>query len=203
MNNSKSTQSTRAGDGSLDTGLVSLQTSIHALMTNLKQIQGPLSDTRKALPKATSKLDKITQQTEQATQKVMDLVDTISSHQADIITLLNEVMNCAGENDGDSASFTEKLEKAEELANRSQNEAFTIMDALQFQDITTQQINHAASMLEEVETQIRHILGNDGSEEEPTTHADRVFDPHADMSSKQTEQNEIDDLVAGSRKARR
>ena len=38
------------------------------------------------------------------------------------------------------------------------NDAFSIMDTLQFQDITSQQMNHAASLLEDIEVKLNKIV---------------------------------------------
>lgn len=73
------------------------------------------------------------------------------------------------------------------------------MNALQFQDITSQQMNHAASLLEEIETKLTQIcqvfgIGSETSEEESSDKKERVYDPHADLYEKKTEQKDVDSM---------
>jgi chemotaxis regulatin CheY-phosphate phosphatase CheZ len=77
------------------------------------------------------------------------------------------------------------------------------MESLQFQDITAQQMDHAASLLEEVEIKLHGILTTLGSPE--TMSADmvpqvprktRAYDPHADFVDRKTDQKDIDSLFA-------
>lgn len=192
---------------SLQWGLTLLKRSIRELMGSLDAIQKPLAETKKKLPTATSQLDRISEQTEQAASQVLDLVEQIGNHQNDIIDLLNQSINSLHDVEGVNPEVIAKLEAAEEHANRSQNDSFTIMDAMQFQDITAQQINHAASLLEDVEGKIDKIVGNldtgsdfDDEDDETNHRKERAFNPSADMLVKQTDQTGIDDLVKSSRK---
>jgi len=200
----ESGSSSATPDANLKRGLGALKNTIEDLANSLREIQGPLTDTRENLPKATTHLDRISSQTEQATHRVMDMVENISAQQVEIIKCLNEALNFLADTKEDSSAIAGLLESAEEIANRSQNDAFTIMDALQFQDITTQQINHAASLLEDVDDKIAEILGDyEGRPEGSDGHRNaadkkrkkRAFDPHADMEIKQTDQAGIDNLI--------
>ncbi len=192
-------------ESGLKRGLGALKSTIEDLTRSLREIQGPLNDTRDCLPKATTHLDRISSQTEQATHKVLDMVENISNQQVEIIDHLNKALNVLADTGKENIAVSELLEKAEEVANRSQNDAFAIMDALQFQDITTQQINHAASLLEEVDAKIAEIFGDIDETmgiESAKKDADsdkkrkvRSFDPHADMVFKHTDQSGIDNLV--------
>ncbi|MBN4056838.1 protein phosphatase CheZ [bacterium AH-315-J21] len=193
-------------------GLGALKKTIEELSESLREIQGPLADTRDTLPKATTHLDRISSQTEQAAHRVMDMVENISAQQVEIISHLNEAMNVLTDSGAGNKSVNALLEKAEEVANRSQNDAFAIMDALQFQDITTQQINHAASLLEEVDDKIALILGDLADDGKGSSSAKvskgapqrkkRSFDPHADMEFKHTDQTDIDNLVRQSNESK-
>ncbi len=194
-----------SGASGLKRGLGALKSTIEDLTRSLREIQGPLTDTRECLPKATTHLDRISSQTEQATHKVLDMVENISNQQVEIIDNLNKALNDLADSDKQNTPVREFLEKAEEIANRSQNDAFAIMDALQFQDITTQQINHAASLLEEVDGKIGEVFGDmdesmgienaSKDAENSKKQKERSFDPHADMEFKHTSQSGIDNLV--------
>ncbi len=200
------------GTAVLKRGLGALKHTIEDLSRSLRDIQGPLADTRESLPKATTHLDRISSQTEQATHRVLDMVENISTQQVEIIGHLNEALNVLSDSGEKNETVSSLLEKAEEVANHSQNDAFAIMDALQFQDITTQQINHAASLLEEVDDKIAEILGDVESggtssvdRESKQTRGgrkERSFDPHADMEIKHTDQSAIDNLVRESNESK-
>ena len=193
----------------LKSDLLALEETIHDFMDSLKGFRAPLTDSREALPEATQQLDRITEQTEQATNKVLDVVESIASSQNDLIVILNDVLNLVTDGAADPEVVKEKIEKAEEIANRTQNDTMIIMDALQFQDITAQQMNHAASLLEEVESKIGGILGGMGEEEEQSLkknvakRRERAFDPHADMERKHTEQTGVDDIINATKAKKR
>jgi len=183
--------------------LQALKDSILRIAVNFRELRSPLDQSRAAVPQATSQLDKVTQQTEQAAARVLDHAEKLSSQLAEMVTLLNVAINDYADRKLEGPGRA-ALEKAEELANISQNDAFTIIDALQFQDITSQQINSAASMLEEVEERLDVMLGfvdrGSGAQSAPaqrekSARKERAFDPHADMQVKHTGQSGVDDLV--------
>jgi len=195
--------------GNWQNGLKQLEASIKDCLSSLQDIRTPLNDSKEVIPKATSHLDRISAQTEMAATKVLDMVDTIATAQNDIISALNEAINMLNDGKVEGAVISKTLEKAEECANRTLNDTFVIMEALQFQDITTQQIDHAASLLEEVESKIGGIIGSidpADSSKGATVEVDgartrkRAFDPHADMEFKHTDQSAIDELVSSSKK---
>ncbi len=87
-------------------------------------------------------------------------------------------------------------------ANTNLNDAFALMDALQFQDITSQQMDHAAALLEEIESRL-HMRAEDyrrrAAAEIVASNRPkkaRAYDPHADLFERKTEQKEIDTLFA-------
>jgi chemotaxis regulatin CheY-phosphate phosphatase CheZ len=189
-------------------GLTALEESIQGFLESLREIKAPLTDSKDVLPKATSQLDRITAQTEKATHKVLDIADTIATAQNEIISTLNEAINMLNDGNCDPKAVIEKIESSEEFANRTLNDTYTIMDALQFQDITTQQIDHAASLLEEVEGKITGIIGemlpgdDDAGDSSTSEKRVRAFDPHADMEFKHTDQTGVDDIVSSANKSK-
>jgi chemotaxis regulatin CheY-phosphate phosphatase CheZ len=93
------------------------------------------------------------------------------------------------------------IEDLTEKANANLNDAFLIMDSLQFQDITAQQMDHAASLLEDLESKLQQVLitfGGEMGEEAlvaaPSPKKVRAYDPHADLFEKKTAQEDIDSL---------
>ena len=105
--------------------------------------------------------------------------------------------------DGKTEGALELIEHASELVSANCNDTYAIMDALQFQDITSQQMDHAASLLEEIETKLKGIVGvlggNPAQEDDSsgdTKKKKRIFDPHAHLFEKKTEQEVIDTMFS-------
>ena len=85
------------------------------------------------------------------------------------------------------------------MAQANLDDVYQVMDALQFQDITSQQIQHAAAMLEQIEVKLHKIVGIVTGEksESPSAKANakqRVYDPHAEFQDKKADQNDIDSI---------
>lgn len=171
--------------------------SIGEIVAKFKELHNPLQESSEKVPQATEQLDKISEQTEAATHQMLDRVEKIVERVENSKTNLNQIKTCVDENRvGDIDSLVDGLL---EKANVTCNDAYTIMDALQFQDITTQQVNHAAAMLEEVEAKLRGIMGSLRGDSPPPPTAKsrkRAFDPHADLFEKKTDQSAIDDMFA-------
>lgn len=179
-----------------------LSEALTRVVDSFRKVQSPLQESREKVPQATDQLDKISEQTEAATHRMLDRVEQITQREEDIIAGLGTI---AGSLPADAADELKRVVEAlTEKANTNLNDAFMIMDALQFQDITAQQMNHAAVLLEDIEQKLQHILaaicGTDAAEPEPAPparkHRDRVYDPHADFTDKQTQQEDIDSIFA-------
>lgn len=178
-----------------------LASSINHIVTKFKELHNPLLESSKKVPRATEQLDKISEQTEAATHQMLDRVEKIVQHVEDSKTGLNLIKTYIREDRvGDIDSMVDDLI---EKANVTCNDAYTIMDALQFQDITAQQMNHAAALLEDIEVKLQGIMGAlrgdasvAGKDESVTVKKDRSYDPHADLFEKKTDQSAIDDMFA-------
>ena len=176
--------------------ITELTRSINEIINNFKQLKNPILESQEKVPEATNKLDRISEQTEAATSRMLDLIENISLREEEIIKGLNEIRELLPEG---SEKINTLVESLVERANVNLNDAFTIMNALQFQDITSQQMNHAASMLEEVEGKLNQIcrVFGDCSETVDNVHRDkreRVYDPNADLYEKKTEQKDVDSM---------
>ncbi len=180
--------------------IAALASSINDIVSKFKGLHNPVEESRERLPQATEQLDKISQETEAATHQMLDRIEGITQREEEVMQGLRDLKTqlAAGKVDGAEQLIDTLLQKSEKTCN----DAFTIMEALQFQDITTQQVNHAASLLEDVESRLHRILSVlQGSDDSETDSADqkrrnRVFDPHADLSDKKTVQADIDSLFA-------
>lgn len=176
-----------------------LAQSIFGLVEKFKSLQNPLTESQQKVPKATKQLDKISEQTEAAAHQMLDRIDNITERETAIVTELTELRDALAPTADESVQkrFDELISKA----NANCDDAFMIMDALQFQDITSQQMNHAASLLEDIETKLSQIVGVMGGTVDELgkplgQKKSRAYDPHADLFEKKTDQATIDDLFA-------
>lgn len=178
--------------------------SISNIVSNFKKLQNPLTESQDKVPQATKQLDKISEQTEAATHQMLDTIEKLTEREQEMVKGLTELKEKVEKNK--AKKTVSDIDILISMANTSCNDGFAIMDALQFQDITSQQINHAAFLLEEIEEKLKQIIaalhGSDEGTDSSDTQSDRkrVFDPHADLFDKKTNQQDIDDLVANSGK---
>ncbi len=179
-----------------------LAESINDIVKKFRELNNPLDESKEQVPIATEQLDKISEQTEAATQRMLDKVEKIIEREEEGIAGLKRIRDHAVQNHPDE--ITPLVDSLIEKADTTCADALSIMDALQFQDITAQQMNHAAALLENIETKLKRISGvlqgevsQLDSEEESDAKKERVYDPHADMFEKKTDQAAIDDMFAG------
>ncbi len=181
--------------------VAALASSINDIVTKFRSLQNPLTESHDRVPQATEQLDKISAQTEAAAHQMLDRIEGITQREEEVMDGLIRIKELVSENK--VAEIPGLVDDLHEKANTSCNDAFLIMDALQFQDITAQQMDHAASLLEDVQTRLGQIMsvisgqdstGEDETEGKPSK--TRAFDPHADLGDKQTLQADIDNLFA-------
>ncbi len=179
--------------------LLDISGTISEIVDSYKQLHSPLVETQKNVPKATEQLDKIAEQTAAATHRMLDTAELITQREDEVIAGLNIIKEKIN-----NKNYDEVIELCDDLALKASdnnNDAFVIMDALQFQDITSQQIDHAVVLLEELEKKLHRILavlnGEDNKDlPEVSVSKKRAFDPHADLFTNKTNQHDIDSLFS-------
>ena len=181
--------------------IAELASSINEIVTKFRELQSPLRESSEKVPIATEQLDKISEQTEAATHQMLDRVEKIVQRVEESKKGLDEIKVCT--KDGRTGDISALADALIEKADVTCNDAYTIIDALQFQDITSQQINHAASLLEDIEIRLQSIMGALKGQPDDETDGEhqqerrtRVYDPRADLFDKKTDQSAIDDLFA-------
>jgi chemotaxis regulatin CheY-phosphate phosphatase CheZ len=180
--------------------IAELTNSISGLVEGFKKLQRPLVESHEKVPQATNQLDKISAQTEEATHRMLDTVEKITQREDDVIKGIEEIRGKAAQ--GDIAQVEQLAAEISEKANQNLNDAFSIMDSLQFQDITAQQMDHAASLLEDIEEKLNNILntigakGDEGVEVTALERKVRAYDPHADFVDRKANQADIDTLFS-------
>lgn len=188
--------------GKMQLKIASLAASVSEIVENFRQLREPIIESRDCVPQATKQIDRISQQTEAAASRMLDRVEGISRREEEMLHGLDALKKQLRQND--TAGAETLIDELYAKAKESGNDAFTIIEALQFQDITAQQMDHAASMLEDLGSRLCEILalfpeGVADGQNQPSPgeqRKERVFDPHADMSDKRALQADIDDMFA-------
>ncbi len=112
------------------------------ILPSLTKMMEFLPNQKNEIPDAAEKLGKVTETTELATTEILDTVDNIM---ADL---------------GDVLSDSETPDKTKDKLNNMNDKLFSIMDALQFQDITSQQIESIKAVLSEINTNLFGLVNN-------------------------------------------
>ena len=176
--------------------VVELAKALSGLMASFNKLRTPLVESHKQVPQATDQLDKISEQTEQAAHQMLDVVESITQREEAVIADLNKIRDLA--TTSQNSEISKLVESASIQAQLNLDDAFKMLDALQFQDITSQQMDHAASLLEDIERKLSGILTIVGYEASKNgdmeKKRERAFDPHADMYDKKTDQSDIDSI---------
>lgn len=177
---------------------------IEEVIPLLNTIHAQLHQSTNLIPSATEKLDKVTSATEMAATEVMNIVDNVISRlnnmsaSLDLIEQNQEASGSSGEiiKENTAAIRTE--------IDGSQDDLFMIMNALQFQDITTQQINSISETITNVHIRLAELLK--GFEEDGITISNLkkvAYDPNAEYNfEKSAESQKIADEVMQSQKTK-
>jgi chemotaxis regulatin CheY-phosphate phosphatase CheZ len=142
-------------------GLAALPFILERANAEIQGVLANLRDSRTALETATveklqhtsDKLKEVTSATEVAATDILDALDRTQ-------TMVDEL---------DAAEEAGDRDPGRQVRDRMREEIFGMMGALQFQDITTQQLAYAAGVLSEMESRLLQIA--------------KLFDPAAAMVS--------------------
>lgn len=136
-------------------------------------------------------LVKVTSATEVATNKILDVSDSLTEKQNSLIEKL----------DGFIAEKPELSEMFEDIKGdifSQQDDTFLILDYLQFQDITSQQLESAFSMLNQIEDRLLAVAklleGLDDLTFDALEKRRTAYDPNAEFKDQSAAQKEIDDI---------
>ncbi len=161
------------------------------------------------LSKVTEQINKVNESTEDAVQSVLNRVDTICEKQNDVFGQLAKLKSSIQEIDEckNKIALTALADSLEALEGEIQMEAFEIMNEMQFQDITGQQLQQANQLLDEARaklTDFRMLLTlfksdsiEDPTEEQTGEKGPRTFDPSATMKDRKERQHLADEIESG------
>lgn len=169
------------------------------LIQGVSNVRTTLEQGRERLPMATQKLDKVTGETESATQQVMDILDALQESDGAAAELISRLEPLAAS----SPETAEIIEGMKSIIDRNQRDHTRILETLQFQDLTTQQINYVSSLLEKVEDEMAGLLSAFGAPAVSRLAGkgpEKAFDSKASFSSSGSEQAQVDSILAEARK---
>lgn len=175
---------------------------IEEIVPLLNMIHDNLHQSSSLIPSAAEKLDKVTSATELAATEVMDIVDNVISRLNTMTTHVDEIDEKA-ENGIDAATLKEKVQAIRAEIDGSQDDLFSIMNALQFQDITTQQINSIGSTIDAVNVKLAELLSGfeeDGIDLSKIRQAS--FDPDAEFDFERSAESQkfVDEYIKAAAK---
>jgi chemotaxis regulatin CheY-phosphate phosphatase CheZ len=176
-----------------------LADSLSQIIKGIRVAQEPIADSRNKVPQAAEQLERVTQQTATATHRVLDMVEAITGREGDIETQMKELRHVLPSTYFRNNSRVKRIVEGISVnVSANQNDAYAIMDALQFQDITSQQVDHAISLLEQVENRLKDVLVGlqiDVGPETEIKRKERAYDPNAHFSNDPNEQSAVDKLL--------
>jgi chemotaxis regulatin CheY-phosphate phosphatase CheZ len=129
---------------------------IEEIIPLLDTIRSDIHQSTDLIPKAAEKLGKVTSATEMATTEVMDIVDAVIERLNRMTASVDAIERLLPEEL--KVSSTEHMGNIRTEIAGSQDDLFSIMNALQFQDITTQQINAIGETIDTVQMKLNDLL---------------------------------------------
>src|SRR3989339_133394 len=175
--------------------LKALADNITHLIMSISTIRLTIEHGREKLPLATDKLEKITTETESATQQVMDVLDSLQQNDTAALECIQKLDPLFSH----EPAVVEILESLRGLMDKNQTDHTRILETLQFQDLTSQQINYVSSVLDNVENELNALLLAFGSDEgnaiKKKNKVVRAFDSKATFSTAGAGQAEVGSIL--------
>lgn len=167
------------------------------IINSIHKNRSDLEDSVNVLIKNTSsQLTKVTEATGEATSNIMDITDKLVEDQNFMTAELSKLKEAIAPDNKVALALVENLvgKIQEDQAN-----TYQIWDFLQFQDITTQQIEYAYNLLRETESKLIKVSDRLGGLDDVNMNVieehNTAFDPDANFDFEGNRQDEIDDLI--------
>lgn len=168
--------------------------------TEIVNVLGSLRQCRSALESATTDKLQITH------EKIREVTSATEVAATDILDGIDRAQGLLDELDTEAETHGEGSPRGRELRGRLRDEIFTITGCLQFQDITTQQLSHAASVLVDMEARLAEIAvlfdpRRYGAPEIPYAPPapPPIFAPDATLANAEQRQLVADEIFTGER----
>jgi len=167
------------------------------IINSIHKNRADLEDSVNVLIKNTStQLSKVTEATGEATSNIMDITDKIVEDQNAMIADLTKLKDAVA---SDNKVALDAIDGMIVKIQEDQAKTYQIWDYLQFQDITTQQIEYAYNLLRETESKLIRVSdrlgGLDDVSMEVSDEHNTAYDPDANFDFEGNRQSEIDDLI--------
>jgi len=182
--------------------LKGLTSAIAKMMKVFRDIKNPIQESFDKVPTTTQHLENVTEQTEQATHKVLDMVEELTGRADEGSREIQNLQDLIPESVLKAhPAIKDSLNKLSININQNLDDSYNIMNALQFQDIISQQMDHAITLLDEVEDKLMSLLSTVGVSKDRVAIKDkkkRSFDPNAsyNVDNTQNQQQEIDKIIS-------
>jgi chemotaxis regulatin CheY-phosphate phosphatase CheZ len=124
-------------------------------LRNLREVNDHLRGSSQTMPGVLHELRDIVQMTEAATVRVLEETEALVDEGRTAAALIDEARREAKA--GSVEGVSQPLAKVQALVDMSNNRAMAIMSALEFQDLTSQKVQRAFNVLEEVVVRLAKI----------------------------------------------
>lgn len=193
-------QTTKAIVSKIQDELQGLTSTISDVVQTFKKLRDPIEESRARVPQATQQLEKINAQTEQAANQMIDMVECITNISDEIVREIGQLRRALPATYFKNRSVVrDTVNSIEAKAQQNLDDAYVILNALQFQDITSQQVQHASTLMEEIENRLRNLMaifkGDIDLHQLETAIKSRVYDPKANFGDSRDTQEAVDSLV--------
>jgi ABC-type transporter Mla subunit MlaD len=121
--------------------------NISNLISTVASIHSHIQESMANLPPAAGKLEKITAEKEAATRQLMDVLNSLSENDRSVEDLVSQAEQAAGE----GKENRQTLKKLRALIQKNRKFHSKILETLQFQELTSQQIKYVGSLLDKIE----------------------------------------------------
>ena len=180
--------------------LQNLTSSISEVVDSIHKLTGPITESQKKVPQAALQLEKINLQTEEATHRMIDKTESISNAANEIFADLEMLKNeLPDEYLKQNPNIQRVIQSIRNKVRRNMEDTEVIQNSLQFQDITSQQISYASTLIDEIEGKLYHLLRVFSGEQTPdeliAMVQQNVFDPNAENSNTEAAQENVDLLI--------
>jgi chemotaxis regulatin CheY-phosphate phosphatase CheZ len=128
----------------------------------MEEVKESVAESNSKIPSASENLQQVTHSTENATNEILDRLDNIMNQFDEISKGLEP--------------------EQQKLIDQSIDEATDIMNGLQFQDITSQKLDHSQRILKAVSEKFNSLYGNIGSLHKDSPIANQLINKSAESN---------------------
>ena len=149
-----------------DLVLGSLVSFVNSVVEIIEEIGVSIKESSSEVPKAKDQLEKITQETELAANNMLDIVEKILSNIESTNNNINRIrrgLKVFIDSKGNLIDFNSEkryLKEIQTYIDEIQDYSYSLLNSLQFQDITAQQIRSANFILNSIRIQLNNLLSN-------------------------------------------